>query len=63
MPDNLLNRGPADSSRVNVHEKHEVRYWCSAFNCNEEQLRDVVGRVGPLVDDVRTALRAIRVRH
>jgi hypothetical protein len=30
MADNLSNRGMQDRVRVNVHEKHELRYWCGA---------------------------------
>jgi hypothetical protein len=58
MPDDLLNRGPADRTRINVNEKHEVRYWCGALNCTEDQLREAVRRVGTMAEDIRRAVRS-----
>jgi hypothetical protein len=46
MPDDNSNRGPADRSRVNVHEDYERRYWCEKWNVTEQQLRERVQRVG-----------------
>jgi hypothetical protein len=57
MSDDLSNRGPADRSRVNVNETWEVRYWCKAFGCTEQQLRDAVKAVGVMADDVRRYFR------
>jgi hypothetical protein len=34
-----------------------VRYWTEALGVSEQQLRDVVGRVGNSADAVRAALR------
>lgn len=56
MSDDLLNRGPRDRTRVNVHEAWEVRYWCGAFSCTEQQLRRAVSAVGVMASDVRTWL-------
>ena len=39
MPDDPSKRGPADRSRINIHESYEVRYWCGAFGCTEQQLQ------------------------
>ena len=57
MESDLLNRGPADRTRVNLHEKHEVRYWTRAFGCTEQQLRDAVKRFGTMAADVREAVK------
>jgi hypothetical protein len=46
MPDDLTNRGSQDRSRINVHEAHEVIYWCQRFGCSEEMLRQCVQEVG-----------------
>jgi hypothetical protein len=46
MSDDLSNRGPADRSRVNVHESWEVRWWCKEFGCTEQQLAAAVKAVG-----------------
>ena len=31
MADDLTNRGAQDRSRINVNEKHEVRYWAQKW--------------------------------
>ena len=46
MSDDLSKRGPQDAARVNVHEDWEVRYWCKAFGCTEQELKDAVKAVG-----------------
>jgi hypothetical protein len=57
MVDDLKNRGPADRSRVNVHESWEVKWWCGQFNCTESQLRAAVQAVGVMADKVRAHLK------
>jgi hypothetical protein len=49
---------PQDAQRVNVHQDHELRYWSQKFGVSPEQLKRVVGRVGPMADDVERALSA-----
>lgn len=56
MSDNLNNRGAQDRARINLSEAHEVRYWTDALSVSEEELRDLVGRVGDQAEKVRTAL-------
>ncbi|HEY0714612.1 MAG TPA: DUF3606 domain-containing protein [Polyangia bacterium] len=56
MSDDQANRGAQDRSRVNINQPHEVRYWSERFGCSEQELRDVVARVGPVVKDVEAAL-------
>jgi hypothetical protein len=58
MPDNLYKTGNSDDIRINLTQAHEVRYWQTALDCTEEQLRGAVALVGPLVTDVRTHLRS-----
>lgn len=57
MADDLHNRGPADRSRVNVHEPWEVRWWCREFGCTESQLRAAVQAVGVSAEAVRGKLK------
>jgi hypothetical protein len=57
MVDDLQNRGPADRSRVNIHEPWEVRWWCREFGCTESQLRAAVQAVGVSADAVRRRLK------
>lgn len=53
MSDDLSKRGPQDAARVNVHEDWEVRYWCKAFGCTEQELKAAVKAVGVSAAAVR----------
>lgn len=53
MADDKTKRGPQDAARINVNEPHELRYWCEALNCSEQELREAVKNVGVMADDVR----------
>ena len=54
--DNKNLRGPADDSRVNIHQDYEVSYWCKKFGCTEAQLAAAVKAVGVMVADVKKRL-------
>lgn len=54
--DDLSKRGPADRSRVNVNEEHELRYWTEKWNVSADTLRNAVAKVGPMVSDVARQL-------
>lgn len=56
MPDDKSKTGPADRSRVNIHEDYELRYWSTKFGVTAQQLRDAVARVGVMAADVARAL-------
>lgn len=58
MSDDKTRRGPADSSRINIHEDYEVRYWTEKFNCSAQELKAAVAAAGPSVAEVRTRLRS-----
>ena len=49
--------GPRDSSRVNVKEDYELAYWTGRFGVSTERLREAVGKVGVIVDDVERELK------
>ena len=51
------DRVPADSSRVNLAEEWEVRWWCDRFGCTEVALRRAVGVVGPTAADIERNLK------
>ena len=57
MADDLTKRGPADRSRINVNEEHELDYWTGALGCTREKLRAAVAAVGPMADNVREFFR------
>jgi hypothetical protein len=42
MPDDRSKRGPQDGSRINVHERWELEYWCKTLGVTPEKLREVV---------------------
>lgn len=46
MADDKSNRGPADRSRINMHEDYEVRYWTGKFGCTKAKLQEAVNAVG-----------------
>ena len=51
------DRMPSDTSRVNLAQDWEVRWWCTKYGCTEVALRDAVGRVGPSAAAVEAELR------
>ena len=53
----LVDKAPADLSRVNLDDALEVRYWCARLNVGPEELRASVLAVGPHVDDVQRRLK------
>lgn len=56
MADDLTKKRPQDSSKINIHEPWEVRYWCSELKCTESQLIAAVKAVGTNVAAVRRHL-------
>ncbi|RYD56421.1 MAG: DUF3606 domain-containing protein [Sphingobacteriales bacterium] len=49
MADDKSKRGPQDSTRVNVNEDYELRYWTMRFNVSADRLKEAVKEVGPSV--------------
>jgi hypothetical protein len=56
MPDDKSNRGPADRSRINIHEDYEVKYWTEKWGITAAKLREAVGAVGVMSHNVATYL-------
>ena len=46
MPDDLSKRRPQDSSKIDIHEPYEMRYWTNKFNVSEAKLTRAVNSVG-----------------
>jgi aminopeptidase YwaD len=59
MVDDLKNRGPADRSRVNIHEDYEVRYWTEKWGVSEAQLVAAVKKVGVSASAAEDLLREL----
>jgi hypothetical protein len=52
VADDKTKRGPADSTRVNVHEPYELRYWSEKWSVTGDDLRAAVSSVGVMATDV-----------
>jgi hypothetical protein len=57
MADDPNKRGPQDRIRININEDFEVEYWTKTLGVTRDQLKAAVAKAGPMVDDVRAALR------
>jgi hypothetical protein len=58
MSDDKSNAGPADRSRINVHEDYELRYWSDKFGVSHDALKQAVAKVGPVATTVEQHLKA-----
>jgi hypothetical protein len=56
MVDDKSKTGPADRTRINIHESYEVAYWTKQFGCTKAELEAAVGKVGVMVTNVRRHL-------
>jgi Protein of unknown function (DUF3606) len=56
MPDDKSKRGPADATRVNIHENYEVEYWTKKFGCTKAKLVAAVKAKGVMAVDVKAWL-------
>jgi hypothetical protein len=57
MSDDRNKRGPRDSSRINLGEDYELRYWSEKFGVSKEDLVYAVQRVGSMARDVEAELK------
>ena len=44
MPDDKLNRGEPDRSKINMSEDYEVKYWTQHLGVTKDELQKVVDR-------------------
>ena len=58
MPDDKTKRGTADRIRVNVNERFELDRWKKRLSVSGQQLLAAVRKVGPMLANVKTYLRA-----
>lgn len=57
MGDDKTKTGPADASRINVHEDYEVEYWTKKFGVSAAKLKEAVKAVGVMAKDVEAWLK------
>ena len=60
MSDDKTKTGPADKSKVNVHEDYEVRYWSKKWGVTADQLKAAVKAVGFSASAVEAHLKKKR---
>lgn len=63
MADDPNKRGPQDRGRINLSERHEVRYWTKELGVSEDMLRETVGQFGNRVGAVREAISHFKTGH
>lgn len=56
MSDDKTKTGPADDSRINVHEDYELEYWSKKLGVTKQQIKDAVTKVGVMVVNVKNHL-------
>jgi Protein of unknown function (DUF3606) len=59
MPDDLMNKGPQDRSRISLLEPHEVQYWADKFGVSKERLSEAVRNVGHSAAAVERELKRL----
>ena len=57
MSDDKNKTGNPDRQRVNVNEDYELRDWAAKWGVSEQRVRDAVGKVGTMADDVERGLK------
>ena len=60
MPDDKTKKAPHDANRVDINDRHEVRYWCGKFHCSKKMLRKAVTNVGDWADDVEQEIERLK---
>ena len=56
MARELNARGAADRWRIDLDDENEMNHWRDALGVTREDLVAAVGKVGPIIDDVRAHL-------
>ena len=51
-----------DTTKVEIADGNEVRYWCESLGCTEAHLRESVQAVGSSPEKVRAFLRTLSAR-
>jgi Protein of unknown function (DUF3606) len=54
--DDLTKKGPADRSKINLHEAWEVDYWTKELGASKSELQRVIWKVGNSAAAIRREL-------
>ncbi len=57
MSDDKDKVGKQDRDRINIRENYEIFDWATKFGVSQERLKEAVGKVGPMVADVKKELQ------
>jgi hypothetical protein len=57
MADDIAKRDFRDRDRISRNEEYEVQYWTKELAVSKERLIAAIEDVGPMVVDVKKALR------
>ena len=60
MSDDKTKKAPHDAKRVDINDRHEVRYRCDQFHCSKKMLRQAVANVGDSADDVEQEVERLK---
>ncbi|MSP49456.1 MAG: DUF3606 domain-containing protein [Alphaproteobacteria bacterium] len=56
MPDNKSKIGKSDGDRINVKEDFELAGWAKRLGVTPAKLKQLVKKVGPMLDDVKAEI-------
>jgi hypothetical protein len=56
MADDVSRSGADDVQQVDPNSEADVSYWSDKLGIPTEQLRDLIGKVGPKVQDLQRVL-------
>ena len=57
MTDDLRRKKPEDPNKVNINQDWELEYWSKKFGITIYQLKKIVEKVGPMVNDIIKELK------
>ncbi len=57
MPESFADLFQRDRSRIHVDKEWEVAYWSKKLGVPKDTLIDIIGEVGPVVEDVVRKLK------
>ena len=61
--DDLMKKGTADRSKINMHEPWEVDHWTKELGVSKAELQKVVDKVGNSAAAVRKELGHLGTSH
>lgn len=50
------HNGAIKHQRIHLNESWEINHWCEVFNLRADELKEILRRVGPEIEDVRRYL-------